>query len=219
MNILFVTGIDTDIGKTYATGFIAKKLLEQRQSVSTFKIVQTGCTGFPEDIEKHRKIMGTKITADDKAGLTCPYIFKLPASPHLAARAEGVTINPLKIAKAIDQQAKKYDHLIVEGVGGLCVPLNDETTILDFISENRYSTALVSSPRLGSINHTLMSIELMHIHAIELKNIYYNLVDSSLPEIREDTRRIFQEKMKQYGYPATIIDIPDIPLVNSNNFG
>ena len=77
-------------------------LLKQGNSVGTLKVVQTGCGGFPEDIDTHREIMGLDRTADDKLGLTCPYVFELAkASPHLAARSEGVDFISGRIVDAI----------------------------------------------------------------------------------------------------------------------
>jgi len=214
MSILFVTGIDTGVGKTYAVGLIARSLMRGGKSTITLKVVQTGCSGFPEDIDTHRKIMGIGRTQDDMSGLTCPYLFKLPASPHLAARAEGAAVDPERIADAIGLLTARYDHLVVEGAGGLCVPLNDKTTILEFVADRDYPVALVSSPRLGSINHTLMSIELMRKHSIDLKGIVYNLSEKALPAIEADSRALFKKELVRHGYSPTIIDIPEVRIEN-----
>ena len=87
--VLFITGIDTNIGKTFATGMIACALAEKGKKVITQKMIQTGCTEVSEDIEMHRKIQGIPFTEEDKAGLTCPYIFTYPCSPHMAAGKTG----------------------------------------------------------------------------------------------------------------------------------
>ena len=88
MSVIFITGIDTGAGKSIATGLIARYLYKNNKSVITQKIVQTGCEKISEDIALHRKIMGIDLNEDDKKGLTCPYTFKYPASPHLAAQME-----------------------------------------------------------------------------------------------------------------------------------
>ena len=85
-SVLAVSGIDTGIGKTYATGLIAKALLRQGKAVITQKIVQTGCEGVAEDILKHRHLMGIGLQDVDREGLTSPYVFRYPASPHLSGR-------------------------------------------------------------------------------------------------------------------------------------
>ena len=87
--VLFISGIDTSVGKTAATGAIAKALAKAGKQVITQKMIQTGCVEVSEDIEEHRRIQGIPFTEEDKAGLTCPYIFTYPCSPHMAAAKDG----------------------------------------------------------------------------------------------------------------------------------
>ena len=94
--ILFVGGIDTDIGKTVATGWLAAKLMRQGFSVITQKIVQTGCTGISDDILVHRRLQNLPLLPEDTDGTTCPYLFGYPCSPHLAARMAGARIDPAR---------------------------------------------------------------------------------------------------------------------------
>jgi len=91
--VLFISGIDTNIGKTYATGILARALAEKGKTVITQKMIQTGCTEVSEDIEMHRQLQDIPFTEEDKAGLTCPYIFTYPCSPHMAAERDGRTID------------------------------------------------------------------------------------------------------------------------------
>ena len=84
-NVLFISGIDTNVGKTVATGMIAKALAKAGKKVITQKMIQTGCEHVSEDIEAHRQIQGLPFTDEDTQGLTCPYIFTYPCSPHMAA--------------------------------------------------------------------------------------------------------------------------------------
>ena len=81
--ILFVGGIDTDIGKTVATGWLAAKLMRQGFSVITQKIVQTGCTGISDDILVHRRLQNLPLLPEDTDGTTCPYLFGYPCSPQI----------------------------------------------------------------------------------------------------------------------------------------
>ena len=101
--VYFVSGIDTDIGKTVVTGVLAKQLLQQGKSVITQKPVQTGCQDIAEDIVVHRKIMGIPMQEADKQGLTMPEIFSYPASPHLAARLDGRALDLDKIRTATQE--------------------------------------------------------------------------------------------------------------------
>ena len=91
--VLFVSGIDTSVGKTVATGLLAKALMVAGKRVITQKMIQTGCVEVSEDIEAHRQIQGIDFTEEDKAGLTCPYIFTYPCSPHMAAAKDGREID------------------------------------------------------------------------------------------------------------------------------
>lgn len=209
-NIIFITGINTDVGKTFVTGLLAHYLHKQGHSVITQKIAQTGCIGISEDIQKHRDLMGINPLPEDKAGLTCPYIFEPPMSPHLAAKLAGTEIDCSKINAATDKLSAQYEYTIVEGVGGLYVPLTNTTKVIDLIIQRNYPVILVSSPALGSINHTLMSIELLKQNNIKLLGIAYNLHDATNPDITEDSRCIFKNALKQHDYPPIIIDIPSI---------
>ncbi|OVE76083.1 dethiobiotin synthase [bacterium E08(2017)] len=200
--ITFVTGIDTNIGKTYTVASLALDAMSAGKSVITQKLVQTGSDRPAEDIVKHRELMGIDLNEDDLSGLTCPYVFPKPASPHLAAKLAGERIDAVKITKATDQLAAKYDEVIIEGAGGLMVSLDYSFTVLDYIELHCYPTVLVTSPRLGSINHTLMSIELILSRNIPLKTLVYNCFEQTDPEITADSRKVFEEYLAEYS-PAT----------------
>lgn len=86
--IIFVSGTDTDAGKSYATGWLAAHMAAEGKSVATMKFVQTGNVGRSEDIEVHRRIMGIDSIPEDALGLTAPEIFSYPASPSLAAKID-----------------------------------------------------------------------------------------------------------------------------------
>ena len=91
--IYFVSGIDTDAGKSVVTGLIARSLLHQGVNVITQKFIQTGCRGISEDILTHRRIMGIPVQDVDRDGTTCPYVMTYPASPHLAAEIDHLAID------------------------------------------------------------------------------------------------------------------------------
>ena len=129
--VLAVTGIDTNIGKTIATGLLGRYLRQQGHTVITQKVVQTGCLGVSDDIVRHRQLMGMDIQDADRSGLTCPYIFPEPCSPHLAASLAGKEIDCEVITEATTRLRKGYEYVLLEGVGGLLVPLQDNLTLLD----------------------------------------------------------------------------------------
>lgn len=210
-NIYFISGIDTGIGKTYVTGYLAKLWNEQGISTITQKLVQTGNVDISEDIEKHREIMGTGFLEEDHSKLTMPEIFSYPASPHLATQIDGREINFAKIEDATAQLSTKYQRVLLEGAGGLMVPLSLNLLSIDYIQAQNFPVILVTSGRLGSINHTLLSLEALKNRNIELYALAYNLSDESQDQlISEDTAEYLKRYLKRDFPNALWIDIPVI---------
>lgn len=207
--VYFISGIDTGIGKTYTTGYLAKLWNEQGQKTITQKLIQTGNVDISEDIEQHREIMGMGWFPEDQSKLTMPEIFTYPASPHLATQIDGREIDFQKITDATQQLAEKYDLVLLEGAGGLMVPLTSELLTIDYIAEKKFPVILVSSGRLGSINHTLLSLEALKIRGLELYALAYNLNDESQDAlISQDTAAYLKSYLAQHFPKALWIDIP-----------
>lgn len=210
-NVFFVSGIDTGIGKTYTTGYLAKLWNEQGIQTITQKLVQTGNVDVSEDIEKHREIMDMGWFPEDKTKLTMPEIFTYPASPHLATKIDGRDIDFDKINTATEQLSEKYQRVLLEGAGGLMVPLTQDLLSIDYIQAQKLPVILVSSGRLGSINHTLLSLEALKIRNIELYALAYNLSDESQDEIiSKDTAEYLKNYLSKQFPQALWIDIPVI---------
>ena len=207
--VYFISGIDTGIGKTYTTGYLAKLWNAQGKKTITQKLVQTGNTDISEDIEQHREIMGMGWFPEDQSKLTMPEIFTYPASPHLATQIDGREIDFQKIADATQQLAEKYEVVLLEGAGGLMVPLTTDLLTIDYIAEKKFSVILVSSGRLGSINHTLLSLEALKIRGLELYALAYNLNDELQDAlISQDTAAYLKAYLAQHFPKALWIDIP-----------
>ncbi|HID69976.1 MAG TPA: ATP-dependent dethiobiotin synthetase BioD [Desulfobacterales bacterium] len=205
--VICISGIDTDIGKTVATGLMARTLLSQGYSTITQKIVQTGCSGLADDIKMHRKLMGIDLLPEDFSGQTCPYTFRKPCSPHLAAELEHKIINPEEITGATESLAADYEYVLLEGAGGLLVPLTSEITFLDYLQKQKYPLIIVTSSRLGSINHTLGALELAKGRGIEVKGVVYNCYGENDDEIRCDSRKIFASYLLKYSFLPNIVDL------------
>ena len=206
--VLAVAGIDTGIGKTVATGLLARALALAGVQVITQKIAQTGCDGLSGDIAVHRELMGIGMQDVDLDGTTCPYVFRFPASPHLAAGLEGMTIDIMTIRRATFMLQKRYELVLLEGVGGLLVPLNDQLLLADYIRDAGYGLVLVTSPRLGSINHTLLSLEACVSRGIEVRGVIFNRFGQDDATIADDTRRVIAESLRRYGFEsAPVIDL------------
>jgi len=205
MTTLCVCGIDTGIGKSVVTGLLARYLDEQGHKVITQKPVQTGCDGLSEDILTHRRLMETGWLEADEQRLTCPYSFSFPGSPHLAARLEGRAINLDIISRATRILEEQYEWVLVEGAGGLMVPLTEDILFIDYLAKENYPVLLVTSPRLGSINHTLMSLEILRTRGIRLAGLVYNLYDTALREIVEESRQYFSRALAGNGFADNLV--------------
>ncbi|MEB3863211.1 MULTISPECIES: dethiobiotin synthase [Acinetobacter] len=206
--IYFVSGIDTDIGKTYATGFLAKLWTEQGKKVITQKLIQTGNVDISEDIEKHREIMGQGWFQEDHDKLTMPEIFSYPASPHLATRLDNREIDFQKIENATQTLAERFDIVLLEGAGGLMVPLTTSLLTIDYVAQHQFSVILVTSGRLGSINHTLLSLEALKSRGLKLKALVYNLKDESKDSlISQDTSNYLKNYLATHFPEAEWIEL------------
>lgn len=208
MGILFVTGTDTGVGKTVATGLLARALLRRGRSVVTQKLVQTGSGEPAEDIVAHRRLMGVPLLAADRVGTTCPYVFPYPASPHLAARLAGREVDPAVLLRATEALAAGYEHVLIEGVGGVCVPLRAGMTVLDLVASARWPAVVVTSARLGSINHTLLTLEALGRRGLEVRGMILNLSPPAPAPILEDSRRIFREALTAGGWRDRLVEMP-----------
>lgn len=204
----FVSGIDTDAGKSFATGYIARMWRAEGTNVMTMKLVQTGCTGLSEDIATHRRIMGIDPTPDDRAGLTCPQRFAYPASPDLAARMEGRKVDIREIDSSLMSLQSRYDTVLVEGAGGLMVPIDGRYTMIDYAASRNLPVILVTNPRLGSVNHTLLSLEACRKRGVDVDFLACNAWPETSPEITADTRRYLRDYLSEYHPACQIIDIP-----------
>ena len=211
MSVLFVSGIDTDIGKTYATGLLAKALMQQGVNVITQKLVQTGISkqadgelGIADDILSHRQLMQMPLQPCDLDFTTCPYRYEKPASPHLSAALANQPLNINVITDATKALQADYEMVLLEGAGGLLVPINEQLLTLDYIAKQGYPIVLVTSGRLGSINHTLLSLEAIKSRGLMIHSVIYNHIhddaEQTDAEIANSTIDFLQAYLARY-YP------------------
>ena len=194
-NVFFVSGIDTNIGKSYATGFLAREWNKAGIRTITQKLIQTGNTDSSEDIELHRRIMGTGMLPEDRERLTMPEIYTYPCSPHLAEEIDHSPIDFARIEEATKELSRRFDTVLLEGAGGLMVPLTRSLLTIDYVARHGYPLILVTSGRLGSINHTLLSLEAIQRRGIRLHTVAYNLFP---PEEDKIIQRDTQEYIRDY---------------------
>lgn len=203
MRSLFVTGTDTGVGKTVVSGCLAKYLSAKGRSVVTQKWIQTGSSpDFSSDIEMHLKLMGRERDSV-KEYLACvsPYIFKTACSPHLASKRENKRIDAEKIKKSLDLLSRKFDFVIVEGVGGALVPFNGRHLVIDIAGGLNLPVLVVAGNRLGAINHTLLTIEALASRRIDVLGIVFNNLEEKNSYILKDNPRIIKSltRMRVFG--------------------
>ncbi|GFI13991.1 ATP-dependent dethiobiotin synthetase BioD 1 [Muribaculaceae bacterium] len=205
---LFISGIDTDAGKTYATAFLARRMMDEGLTVATQKFIQTGCRDTSEDIEAHRRLAGCAPLPEDAEGITAPIIFSYPASAQLAAAIDGREIDLGLVDASTALLLERYDRVLVEGAGGLMVPIRDDLFAIDYIESRRLPLVLVTNGRLGSINHTILSLEAVKARGIELKAVVYNRYFDKDSVIAADTHGFIERYISRHFPDCELIDIP-----------
>lgn len=207
---LFITGIDTDAGKSYATGWLAREINKSGGDAMTMKFVQTGNEEISEDIVTHRGIMGIGLQEEDKQHLTAPEIFSYPCSPELAARIDNREIDFKKIGDAADELARRHETLLIEGAGGLMVPLKGEFLTIDYIKEQDLPVVLVTNGSLGSISHTLLALDAIKRHGIRLHSVIYNSYFDKDKIIAEDTRKYIRGWLENNFKDSLYLEMPSL---------
>lgn len=206
--VLFVSGIDTDAGKSYATGMLALRYMEQGLRVVTQKFVQTGCPdGYSDDIALHRRLMGVGLLDVDLDHTTAPVVFSYPASAQLAAAMDGREIDLSLVEKSTATLSDVYDVVLIEGAGGLMVPITDDYLTIDYIERHSLPVVLVTNARLGSINHTILSLEAIASRGITLHSVVFNHYFDSDKPIAEDTRGFIERYVRKHFPDAEITDL------------
>jgi dethiobiotin synthetase len=153
MSALLVTGTDTGIGKTFVACALAHALRARGRTVAVMKPVETGVVSEPEDALRLRAAAADPAPLDD----ICPYRLRAPLAPAVAARAEGVTIDLARLETLIRRRQAAADVLLVEGAGGLLVPIRDGITYADLAARLGLPLLVVAANRLGTINHCALT--------------------------------------------------------------
>ena len=153
MSVLFVTGTDTGVGKTFVACALALAFRAAGHRVGVMKPVETGVVDQPEDALRLAAAAGDRAPLDE----ICPYRLRAPLAPSVAAAGEGVVINVERLLRAIARRAAGVDVLLVEGAGGLLVPIVGATTFLDLAVQATLPVLLVGANRLGTVNHCALN--------------------------------------------------------------
>ena len=120
-------------------------------------------------------------------------------------------MSPVQITEATRQLQNTFEWVILEGAGGLLVPLNENLTLLDYLAAQNYPLILVTSSRIGSINHTLMSLESFRARKLKPAGLIYNIFDGGPDEIIQDSLRLFSRALQEHGFADNILVLPPWP--------
>lgn len=186
----FVTGIGTDVGKTVVSAVLAEAL-----QADYWKPVQCG---FPRDLE----VVAALVQNENSIFHHEAYLLDESASPHQAAYNQGLT---LKVESITLPQTN--NELVIEGAGGIMVPLNDQEFMLDLIKKFADQVILVANLYLGSINHTLLSIDILKHHHIQIRGIVFNGYSNSHSE----------SVILSYSESDSLLHIPPDSLIDSEH--
>lgn len=167
---IFIAGTDTGVGKTFVAGGLAAALQKKGVDVGVFKPFESGTGSGHEDYKLLKKMAGV----DDPNELICPYRFEEALAPAVAAGRAGVEIEWGRVMDSFRSVASRHDFVIVEGAGGLLVPLAPGKTNIDLIRDCGLPVLLVARLGLGTINHTLLSLECLRSRNIPCLGIVLN---------------------------------------------
>lgn len=207
MRSLFVTGTDTDVGKTFVAAGILRNLVQSGINAVPAKPVQTGCVNdLAEDLEFSLNTAGLQFSDLVREKL-CPLRFVPACSPHLAAELCGQTIDVNRMAADLTALTGQFECVIAEGAGGIFVPLGGGKTMLDLMTILKWPVLLVSSDKLGTINHTLLSLNALKQAGIKIAGVAVNHVSPASELISASNT----ETVRVYGKVEILGNIPFSP--------
>jgi dethiobiotin synthetase len=186
---IFVTGTGTEVGKTVVAAAIARTFAEEGQRVAVFK---PAVTGLDEPLETDHALLRRAAESEQSDEEISPYRYGPPASPHLAAEMAGEGIQPARLTAAARAAAANADVLVCEGVGGLLVPLTSSYLIRDLAVELALPLVIAAPPGLGTINHTLLTIEAARAAGLEVAAVVLTPWPDEPSQIEQSNRETIE---------------------------
>ncbi len=197
---IFITGTGTDVGKTYVTGLLVKKLKENGLRAAYYKAAMSG----NERTKDGELIPGDALFVKKMSGIgqppaqMCPYIYETAVSPHLASRIEGNPVVLEEVVKGFAEVCRQYDYVTMEGSGGILCPLCfDERKLWleDVIRQLGLSSLIVADAGLGTINSVVLTVEYMRARKLPVKGIIFNHFHPG-DRMEEDNLRMCEYRTK-----------------------
>ncbi len=209
---LFITGTDTGVGKTLIAGAIAKILSQSGKKVGVFKPVATGCRKtkaglVSEDAEFLKRCTNIELGLE----VINPVKFEIPAAPFVCEKAENRKTDLKKIADAYKKICQKSDFVIVEGIGGIRVPITAQIDVLKLAKAFKLPVIIVARSKLGTITHTLLTIDAVRQAGLSLAGVIINGYDEKTKDFAEKTNARIIEKLGEVKILAVV------PFENETN--
>ncbi len=197
---IFITGTGTDVGKTYVTGLIVKKLKESGMNAAYYKAAMSGNERteegmlLPGDAQYVKTVSGI----EQSLACMCPYVYEAAVSPHLASRIEGNPVMLQEVVKGFEEVCRQYDYVTMEGSGGILCPIcfdERELWLEDVIRELGLSSLIVADAGLGTINSVVLTVEYMRAKGLPVKGIIFNRFHPG-DRMEEDNLRMCEHRTK-----------------------
>jgi len=212
---VFITATDTGVGKTLVAAALVTYLTQQGINVGVMKPIETGvsrATKARSDGIRLRRAAGT----DDPMAEVCPYVFRLPVAPLSAARAEGTTVRVPIISRAFRALRQKHDLIVVEGVGGVHVPITSSVNLSNLIYRMKLPAIVVGQSGLGGINHALLTLEALRRRKIPVVALVLNQCRPMRTKIARVQEQSTVRLLRRLAGVPVVGPLPYSPSVNRN---
>ena len=213
---VFVTGTDTEVGKTVVTACLVSLLSNKGLDVGVMKPVETGCPKRKGRLVPRDAIF-LKATSRSKDDLSLinPYRFSKPLAPLIAAETDHKEINKEKISSAYHRLRGRHDILFVEGAGGLLVPLTRKLTNLDLILKLNIPLVVVVGSKLGAVNHTLLTLNWARENGVKILGIFINQLNPSAGSQKSLVEKTNPSLIRSFTEVPILGIVPYIPLIST----
>ena len=208
---LLITGTDTGIGKTVVAASIAQILNEQGYRVAVFKPAGSGCVQRREGlVSEDAELLAHCANARHPLDLICPQRYAEPLAPAIAAERARQPLDWEAINRSIKIMSRDSDVMIVEGIGGVLVPMDETHTFLDAAADMKSPAVVVARAALGTINHTLLTLAALRSRNIPVAGVVINRYPTDTPGLAEETN---PRAIEKWGKTPILAIVPDAAMV------
>jgi dethiobiotin synthetase len=205
---LLVTGTDTGVGKTLIAGAIAAWFRAQGLRTGVLKLAATGCVRRREGlVSEDAEFLAHCADAGEPLDIIAPQRFVEPLAPAVAAQRAGVDLDWTSIQRSLDLIARNNDVIVVEGVGGIMVPMDSKHTVLDVAAWLNLPAVVDARPALGTINHTLLTLEALPSRNVPVAGVVVNRYPTDTPDLATETN---PRAIEKWGKVPVLCVVPDV---------